>query len=162
MLKFRYNYTYMSLQIQIKGELKDAMRAKDTLRLSVIRSILTGFQNELVAKKRPPSEKLEDMEALSVIKRLSRQRNDSIEQFRKGNREELALKEEQELAILKSYLPEEISREEIERLVKAKKEALGVADKSDIGKLIGAAMAELKDQADGKVVKEIAEAILSL
>lgn len=149
------------LHDQIREEMIKAMKAKEELRLSVLRGLLSGFTNELVAKKRKPDEKLSDDDALAVIKRAVKQREDSIEQFTKGNRPELAEKEKQELEILAAYLPETMPREEIEKIAKATKEKLGVTDKKDMGKLMGAVMSELKGQADGNTVKEIVVKLLS-
>lgn len=143
----------------LKNELKDAMRAKDQVRLRTIRSILTAFTNELVATKRKPDEVLGDEDAIKVITRLAKQRKDSIEQFEKGGREDLAQTEKEELVILESYLPELMSEEEVRRVVEAKKAELGVDDKSKVGQLMGAVMAELKGKADGGVVKSVVDSL---
>ncbi len=142
-------------------QIKEAMRARDALRLSVLRGLLAAFTNEVVAKKRKPSELLTDEEAIAVIKRAANQRKDSIEQFKKGNRQDLANKETAELKILDEYLPVQLGREDIEKVAKAKKEALGITDKKDIGRLVGEVMKELKNKADGKDVKEVIEFLLS-
>jgi len=149
------------LQKKIRDELTLAMKAKDTLRVSVLRSLITAFTNDLVAKKRKPSDELDDDNALAVIKRAANQRKDSIEQFIKGNRPELAQKEKDELAIIETYLPPKLSKEEIARIIQQKKEELGISDKSGMGKLIGAVMQELKGKADSSDVKEAVEHALS-
>jgi len=146
---------------KLKEELLVAMRAKDTVRLNVIRSLIAAFTNELVAKGRKPQEEVTDDEALTVIKRASKQRKDSIEQFRKGGREDLALTEEAELKIIESYLPAQMSREEIEKTARAMKEKMGVTDKSKAGMLMGVVMKELKGRADGNDVKAVVDALLS-
>ncbi len=140
---------------QIKEKIKTAMKARDEIGLSVLRGLLSAFTNELVARRRKPNEELSDDDAIAVIKKQAKQRRDSIEQFRNGKREDLAKKEEKELGILSQYLPEEMSKEEVEIMAKAKKEELGVTDKSKIGILIGAIMKETKGKADGSVVKEV-------
>lgn len=145
---------------QIRKELTDAMRAKDSLKMNTLRGLLSAFTNELVAKGIKPQEAIYDADALQVIKRAVKQRKDSIEQFRKGNREDLAQKEEAELKILETYMPAQMSREQIEAVAKQLKDKLGVTDKSKIGVLVGAVMKELKGQADGAVVKEIVERLL--
>jgi uncharacterized protein len=146
------------LHEQIKDQLKSAMKARDELRLSVIRNMISAFTNELVATKRTPQEMLKDDEVLMVIKRLANQRKDSIEQFEKGGRSELARREQEELAILQEYLPAQISREEIEKAVRVKIAELGGnVDKSKSGQLVGAIMGELKGRADGAEVKRIVE-----
>ncbi len=158
-IKRRYN-TFMSLHTQIRDEVKTAMLAKDTVRLNTLRGLLAAFTNEAVAKKKKPSDELTDEEALDVIKRAVKQRKDSIEQFRKGNREDLAVSEEAELAILSTYLPVQVSKEEILKVAEAKKIEVGVTDKSGMGKLMGAVMKELKGNADGNDVKAVIESIL--
>ncbi len=135
------------------------MKAKDEIRLLTLRSLLTAFTNELVSTKRKPDETLADEEALTVVKRAVKQRKESIEQFQKGGRDDLAKGEEAELDILEKYLPEMIGKEEIEKIARAKKEELGVDDKSKMGILMGAVMKELKGQADGKDVKEVVDSL---
>lgn len=140
---------------KIRTEMMGAMKAKDALKLSVLRGALTAFTNELVAKGMKPTDELSDADALTVLKRMGKQRKDSIEQFTNGNRPELAQKEAEELKIIESYLPQMASREEIERVAKAKKDELGVTDASGIGKLTGAVMKELGGNADGNDVKAV-------
>lgn len=143
----------------LKNELKDAMRAKDELRLRTIRGLLTAFTNELVATKRKPDEVLNDEDALKVITRQAKQRKDSIEQFEKGGRDDLAQNEKDELKILEGYLPELMSEDEVRKIVEAKKAELGIDDKNKIGQLMGVVMAELKGKADGGVVKNVVDSL---
>jgi len=145
------------LQQQIKEELKNSMKARETTKTMVLKSLLSAFTNELVSQKRKPSEELSNEDILKVIKRAVKQRKDSIEQFKKGSRDDLAEKEKQELEILTSYLPEELSLGEIEKIAKLKKEDLGIEDKSKIGILIGEVMKETQGNADGNIVKEVIE-----
>ena len=149
----------MSLHEQIKAEVKPAMMAKDAVRLSVVRNMLASFTNELVATGKTPQDTLDDVGVLRVIKRLSNQRKDSMEQFIKGGRPELAESEKAELVILEKYLPTLMSREEIMVVAIAKKETLGVTDKSKAGQLTGAIMKDLAGKADGKDVKEVVEGL---
>ena len=145
---------------QIKSSLKEAMMAKDTVKLSVIRGLLSSFTNELVAKGRMPQDQLTDEEALAVISRATKQRKDSIQQFIDGGRPELAESEKAELAILEKYLPAQLSKEEIEAFVAKKKAELGITSKAQAVDLIKAVMPELKGKADGKLVKEAIDAVL--
>lgn len=145
---------------QIKTDLKTAMKEKDATRLSVIRGILSALTNEAVAKGKKPDEILTDDEALAVIKRQAKQRKDSIEQFEAGGRPELAESEKQELIIIEGYLPEPMSRDEIEKIAEAKKAELGITDPGKSGILVGAIMKETGGNADGQVVKEIVENLL--
>src|SRR3990167_8073927 len=101
------------LHEQTKNGIKEAMIAKDSVRLETLRAMLAGFTNELVSKNRKPNETLTDEEALSVVTRLAKQRKDSIEQFKKGGREDLVKVEEAELAVLETYLPKMMDRNEV-------------------------------------------------
>ena len=145
------------LHQNIKEEIKKAMKAKEQVRLDVLRGVLAAFTNELVAKKRKPDEILSDEDALTVISRLAKQRKDSIEQFKKGGREDLVKEEEVQLKILEAYLPEMMPREEIEKIAKAKKEELGITDPAKKGMLMSALMKDLKGKADGAMVKELVD-----
>lgn len=147
----------MLIQNQIKEQLKESMKAHDSVRTIVLKGLLSAFTNELVTQKRKPSEELSDEDCLNVIKRAVKQRKDSVEQFKKGGREDLVANETAELEVLSSYLPETMSKEEIERIAIAKKEELGIDDKAKMGMLIGALMRDLKDKADGGDVKEVVE-----
>lgn len=135
------------------------MLAKEEIRLNTLRGLVSAFVNELVAKRRKPNEELTDEEVLDVIRKGVRQRKDSIEQFRKGSREDLVEREEAELKILETYLPLQMSQDEIRKVVMAKKEEMGVTDKSKIGMFMGAVMKELKNKADGGDVKTIIESL---
>ena len=149
----------MALHEDIKGELKEAMKAKEATRLSVIRGMLTAFTNELVATNRTPQDMLKDDEVLGVIKRLAKQRKESIVQYEAAGRQELAEPEKEELAILEAYLPSLMSQDEIRPVAEAKKAELGVEDKSKLGVLIGAVMKELGGKADGGDVKSVVESL---
>jgi hypothetical protein len=137
------------------------MRARDAVRLQTLRSLITMMTNEVVAKKRKPDEFLTDEEALAVVKRAANQRKDSIEQFERAARHDLAEPEKLELAIIESYLPPMMSREEIETIVKAKMAELGVSSKAEAGKLTGTLMKELRGRADGSDVKAVVDSLLT-
>ena len=137
----------------------EALKAKDEVRLMVLRGLLTAFTNELVSQKKKPDEKLSDDEVLKVIKRSVKQRQDSIEQFTKGNRPELAEKETAELKVLEVYLPETMSKDKILKIAEAKKAELGIDDKAKMGMLMGAVMKETKGEADGSDVKSVVESL---
>ena len=146
----------MSLHQDIREQMKEAMKARDTVRLDVLRGLLANFTNEAVAKKRKPDEELSDDEALSVVVRAVKQRKDSIEQFEKGGRVDLAEVEKVELKILETYLPAQMSREEVVVYVREKLAVQSSAlDKSKSGQFVGTIMKELKGKADGAVVKEV-------
>ena len=149
----------MTLHEEIKSSLKDAMKAKDEVRLRTLRSMITAFTNELVATGRTPQDWLKDEETLSVIKRLSKQRKESITQFEGARRDELAAPEKEELAVLETFLPQMMSAEEIRPIAEAKKAELGIEDKSKMGMLVGAVMKELNGKADGGDVKNVIEGL---
>ena len=151
----------MSLHQDIKSELKDALKAKEEVKLRTVRSMLTAFTNELVASNRTPQDWLEDDETLAVIKRLAKQRKESIVQYEENNRPELAEPEKAELAVLESYLPQMMSADEIRPVAEAKKAELGIEDKSKMGMLVGAVMKELAGKADGNEVKSVVEGLFS-
>ncbi len=147
----------MSLHEDIKNSLKDAMKAKDAAKLRTVRSILTAFTNELVATGKTPQDTIDDAGGLSVIKRLAKQRKDSIEQYEAAGRTDLSEPEKEELAVLEGYLPRMMSQEEIRPIAEAKKAELGIDDKSKMGMLVGAVMKELAGKADGADVKAVVE-----
>jgi len=152
---------YMSLHENIKAELKEAMKAKDAVKLRTVRSMLTAFTNELVATGKTPQDWLNDEQTLSMIKRLSKQRKESILQFESNGRPELAEPEKEELAVLESYLPQMMSQDEIRPIAEAKKAELGIDDKSKMGMLVGSVMKELAGKADGGDVKAVVESLFS-
>ncbi|OGG61177.1 hypothetical protein A3C87_03445 [Candidatus Kaiserbacteria bacterium RIFCSPHIGHO2_02_FULL_49_34] len=149
------------LHEEIKGALKDAMKARDEVRLRTVRSMLTAFMNELVATGKKPQEMLDDSGVLAVIKRLAKQRKDSIEQFTAAGRDELAQVEKDELAVLETYLPTLMSRDAIRPIAAAKIAELGVVDKSKMGLIVGSLMKDLAGQADGGDVKSVIEELLA-
>ncbi|HEY4515845.1 MAG TPA: GatB/YqeY domain-containing protein [Candidatus Paceibacterota bacterium] len=149
------------MQEKIQEQIKDAMRARDTLRLTTLRGVLAAFTNESVALKRTPQDKLSDDEAIVVLRRLVKQRKDSIEQFEKGGRNDLAENERAEMKILEEYLPAQMGEDAVRKIVIEKMEKLGITDKSKAGQLMGAVMKETAGQADGNVVKRIVEEVLS-
>lgn len=150
----------MSIHETIKQSIPEALRARDEIRLRTLRSLVTMMTNEVVSKKRKPNEFLTDEEALAVVKRAANQRKDSIEQFEKALRNDLSEPEKEELAIIESYLPSQMSREEILTIAKAKMIELGISNKSEAGKFTGALMKNLKGKADGGDVKAVVDSLL--
>jgi uncharacterized protein YqeY len=150
----------MSLHIQIKGELVTAMKAKDAIKLRTVRSMLTAFTNELVATGSTPQGELKDDQTLAVIKRLAKQRKESIVQYEAAGRTDLSEPEKEELVVLESYLPQMMSREEIRPIVEKKIAEMGEVDKSKLGMLIGSLMKELSGKAEGGDVKAVVEELI--
>ncbi len=151
----------MTLQQTIKEQVKEAMKSRDTVRLGVLRGLVSACTNELVALKRMPQDELSDEETLAVIRRAVKQRRDSIEQFVKGGRDDLALDEKNELAILEAYLPAMMSRADVKAVAVEKMAELGVTDKSKAGLFMGALMKDLKGKADGDTVKSVVDELLA-
>jgi uncharacterized protein YqeY len=147
----------MSLHQQIKDEIKQAMIAKDAIRLGVVRGLVSAFTNELVSKKRKPDEELSDEDCLNVISRQMKQRKDSIEQFNKGGRADLAESEKAEMAVLEKYLPTQMSEEEIVAYVNSKPKP----DVSMKNQFMGGIMKDLKGKADGMLVKKAVDNLFS-
>lgn len=148
----------MSLHEEIKGQIKEAMMAKDAVRLTTLRGLVSAFTNELVATQRKPQDFLTDEEVLAVIKRNVKQRKDSIQQFTDGGRADLAESEQVELSILEKFLPQMMSRDEIKKLVEAKKAELGEVNQ---GLLMKAIMTDLKGKADGADVKAVVDGLFA-
>lgn len=135
------------------------MRAKDELTRDTLRGALSAITNELVATGKKPTDTPDDTLAITVLKRLAKQRKDSAEQFEKGGRPELAQKEMAELALIETYLPQMASREAIKEAAQRIVNEHG-ADKSKMGILIGQTIKALDGNADGAVVKEVLAEII--
>lgn len=148
------------LKDTIKKDMITAMKAKDAVAKETLKGLLSAFTNELVKIGKMPSDDLPDDDAMNVIKRTVKQRKDSISQFEKAGRNDLADDEKKELAVLEKYLPQMMLEEEILKIAKAKKEELGIEDKSKMGVLIGAVVKATEGNADGTVVKNVVMSIL--
>jgi uncharacterized protein YqeY len=149
------------MQDKIKAKIKESMLAKNTLELNVYRGISAAFTSEVMAKGKTPQDPISDEDAMTVLKRLAKQRKDSIEQFSKGGRNDLADAEKAELAIIETLLPKSMSIEEIKKVAEAKKAEMGITDKAKMGMLMGAVIKELKGAADGGDVKSVVEALFN-
>lgn len=151
----------MSIHAKILEDAKQAMLKKDALRSTVLKGVKAVFMNEIISKADPKKTELTDDEALNILRRLSKQRKDSIDQFTKGGRKDLADAEMAELAVLESYLPTMMAEADVRKIISAKKMELGVTDKSKAGVFMSAVMKELKGKADGAIVKKIVDELLS-
>lgn len=151
----------MDLHTTIKEQLKESMKAKDAVRLRTVRSMLTAFTNELVATGHKPQDVLDDAGVLGVIKRLAKQRKESIVQYEAAGRTDLSEPEKEELVVLESYLPTLMSMDEIRPIAKAKMDELGITDKAKMGMLVGNVMKELQGKADGADVKKVVEELFA-
>lgn len=149
----------MSLHEQIKNNIKEAMKARDSVRLEVMRGLVTAFTNELVATGKTPQDFLSDEDVIKVITRASKQRKDSIEQFTKGNRVDLVEVEEAQLKIIEEFLPKLMEISEIEEFVKGKYLELEVKDGTKKGMFMASVMKDLKGKADGALVKNVVDSL---
>ena len=144
-------------QADIKAEIIAAMKAKDQVKLAVMRALSAAVTNEAVTKGRGPTGELTEEEIMTLISRSAKQHKDSIEQFKAGGREDLVASEQAELDILMALLPAQMSREEIVALVTSKIAEQGVTAEQK-NQFMGGLMKELKGKADGAVVKEVVDA----
>ena len=141
----------MTLQEKIEKDFLAAYKAKEEVRVAVLRMLKTAAKNRQVDLKRP----LTDEETLEVIARQVKQRLESIEQFRKAGREELAAREEAEMAVLTAYLPRQLTAQETEAAVEAAVAEVGASSPKEMGKVMQALMARHKGRIDGKLAGEL-------
>jgi len=147
-----------SLKERIDADLKDAMRSKDELGTSVLRMLKSAVKYKEVE---PGGHALEDGGVLAVIQTLIKQRRDSVEQFRAGNRTDLADKEEKEIAKLQSYLPAQMSPDELRAEVRAAIAQVGAQSPKDMGAVMKALLPKVQGRAEGKAVSEAVKAELA-
>jgi uncharacterized protein YqeY len=143
---------------RIAADMKDAMRAKDAARLSTLRMLKSAIEYHKIEKKQ---EQLTDTDVIAVIKKQIKQRQDSIDGFEKGGRADLVEKEKAELAVLKSYLPEELSQAQVEEVVKAVIAEVGATTRADMGKVMKAVQAKVAGRADNRLVSQLVSASLA-
>lgn len=148
------------LKQKLKDDLKKAMLAKDSETTSVLRMVISAV-GYFEIQKGGAGYEATDEDVLQVIQKEAKQRRDSIEQFRNGGREELALKEEKELQMLQIYLPQQMTEEEIKNLVEEAIAQTGASSPQDMGKVMGALMPKTKGKADGALVSKIVKEKLS-
>ena len=141
----------MTLQQRVDSDLKEAMRAKDAMKLNVLRMLKSALKYAAIAKSDAEAE-LNDSEAVQVIRKQAKQRQDSIESFEKGGRAELADKEKQELAILNTYLPQGMSPDELAKVVREAIAEVGATSKAQMGAVMKALQAKAGGRADGKTL----------
>ena len=146
----------MGLSDQMMADQKVAMRNHQEIRLSTIRMARAAIINEQIEKRRP----LEEAEVLSVLVRQVKQRRESIEEFGKGNRPDLVAKEQAEMEVLLGYMPQQMTREEIEQRARATVQQVGATGPNDFGKVMSKLAQELKGRADGKVISEVVRGLL--
>lgn len=146
----------MSLKEQLTNDMKEAMKNHDKDRLAVIRMVRGAIrQQEIDGQK-----ELGDEDVIAVLSKEVKMRKDSMEEFKKGGREDLVEKTQAEIDVLMPYLPAQLSEEEVRELVKAVVEQTGAATPKDMGKVMGALMPKVKGRADGKLVNTIVRSFL--
>lgn len=147
----------MSLQIQLNDAMKDAMRAKDSLRLNAIRLIKTAVKNREIDERR----ELGEQEVIAVLSSLVKQRKESAQVYRENNRLELAEKEELELAVIQSFLPAQLDEAGIREIIEAAVVETAASSPKDMGKVMKIVSAQTLGRADGKLVSELVKARLA-
>jgi uncharacterized protein YqeY len=147
----------MSLTNRLNEDMKQAMKNQDKFRLSVIRMVRSSIKNSEIELRRP----LDDDEVLEVLIREIKQRRDSLQEFEKANRSDLADNLKIEIEILTVYLPQQLTEEELKEIVQQTIQEVGVSSKAEMGKLMGALMPKVKGRADGKLVNQLVQQHLS-
>lgn len=145
------------LKQKLADDLKQAMRSRDEVRRSVIRLVMAAIKNAEIARQAT----LEDADILGIIAKEVRQRHESIESFKQGNRQDLVAQEEAELAILNEYLPQQLTREEIIAEARQVIEEVGAQGPGDKGKVMPKLIAKLKGKADGREINAVVTELLS-
>lgn len=147
----------MMIKDRIDEALKEAIRSRNEVAKNALRGLLTALKNKEKELKREPNE----AELLQVISSQIKQRKESIEQFKNGGREDLAEKEAQEIAILEKFMPQQLTREELEAMIEECIKETGATTSKDIGKVMKAIMPKVAGRADGKLVNELVKKKLS-
>lgn len=147
----------MSLLDQLNEDMKQAMKDKDKLKLSVIRMVKSAIKNEEINVQK----ELSDDEVLTVLNRELKQRRDSLQEFEKAGREDLVEKTRAEIEILQGYLPEQLSEEELRAIISETIAAVGASSKKEMGKVMGALMPKIKGRADGRLVQQMVQEMLA-
>ena len=145
----------MSLKDRISEDIKTAMKAKEKIRLETVRSIKKVILEKESSLRAQGQDALTESQELDILSQVAKQRRDSIEQYRKAGRDDLADQESQELAIIEEYLPKQLSDEEVVTIIDEVIASTGATSAKDMGKVMGAAMQQLKGRADGQKIQAI-------
>jgi uncharacterized protein YqeY len=146
----------MSLSERLNEDMKQAMKSQDKFKLSVIRMVRSAIKNVEIDQKRT----LDDNEVLDVLSREIKQRKDSLQEFEKAGRDDLAAAVKAEIAVLSDYLPQQLTEEEVKAIVQQTIQETGASSKADMGKVMGALMPKVKGRADGKLVNQLVQQLL--
>ena len=165
LIDFRVNYCYkepMTFKEKIQNDIKDAMRGKEELRLSVLRMLLSAIHNREIEKRaKGAADGLTDDEMLASVRSEGKKRRDAIEGFTKAGRQESADKESAELKILETYLPAEMSDEELLKIVEETVKNMGMVTQKEFGRVMGEVMKKTKAQASGDRVSAMVKKMLT-
>lgn len=151
----------MSLKENILSDLTRAMKERDTDTTRVLRSLKSRLLEREISERKGGEAELTDDQVIEVLMKAAKQRRESIEQFEKGGRDDLVDREKKELEVIESYLPEMLSEEEVREIAREKIEELGAENMSDMGRVMGVLMEELKGQAEGALVSRVVKKELS-
>lgn len=151
----------MSIKKTIMNDLKEAMKAKDADRLRVLRSLKAKILEKEISERKGGEGSIDDEKVIEVLMKAAKQRKESIDQFEKGDRDDLAQQEKDELQIIETYLPKMLSEEEVREAVQNQIEKMGASSMDDMGKVMGAMMGQLKGKAEGSLVSRIVKEELS-
>ncbi|PEN15154.1 glutamyl-tRNA amidotransferase [Longibacter salinarum] len=144
-----------SIMDRVTQEITDAMKARDKVRLRTLRGLRSALMNKTIEKREGGDAQLDDTEQLAVVRKQVKQRKDSIEQFEEAGRDDLVAKEQEELEVLKEFMPEPMSDEKLEETIDAIIEDVGASDMSDMGAVMGRAMGQLRGKVDGSRVQRV-------
>ena len=147
----------VALKDDLTNDLKTALKAREKQRLGTVRLLLSDLRNEEIKKSRP----LNEQEEIAFLSTQAKRRRESIEAFEKGNRPDLAEKEQTELVVIMSYLPEQLTTDEVRAILSDIIVTVGATSKNDLGRVMGAAMPRIKGRFSGKEVRVLAEELLS-
>ena len=147
----------MDIHEKIEHQMKEALRSRDEVTLSVIRMLMAAVKNTEIAKK---VKKLDESDVIQVVQRMIKEHKESIEQFEKGNRNDLVEKEKLEIVVLQKYVPAQMDEAQLMDIVKTTVQEMGVTSKADTGKVMKAVMEKVKGKADGKVVNQLVMSLL--
>ena len=147
----------MSLELRINDAIKTAMKSKDAVSLRGLRAIKSAI---LLAKTDGSGKELDETGEIKIVQKLVKQRKDSLDIFEKQNREDLAVKEREEIEVLNKYLPKQMDAAELENLIKGMIEQTGASSMKDMGKVMGMASQQLAGKADGKTISGLVRALL--
>jgi uncharacterized protein YqeY len=148
------------LKETLQEHLKEAMRAKDHVRLRTIRSLRAALMDAEIAERSGGSATLTAEQEMAVVQKQAKQRRDALEQYRAASREDLAVLEEEELGVLDNYLPKQLDESEVRTIVQGVIEEVGAESMRDIGKVMGGVMAKVKGKADGRMVQTLVKELL--